>query len=807
MIAQICLEKTAFSYDSEYSYRVPKEMEASLAPGCRVTAPFGKGNRMRQGLVLSLEEGAGEGLKSLASQIDPAPLLTPEMLGMLRYLRETTLCTYCDALGVLIPAGIGVTLRQEVSLNRQADLKGLEGKEREAALLLSGEEWMDGAALARQLGGESELVESMIHRGLLISREYAKKKVGDKTMAMARLSAAFEEDGGSFGALTPKQRAVVQLLEQSGCAAVKEIEYYCSAGPAVVKRLADKGVVELFDRVVYRNPYDRQEEEEIREFPLTPDQERAFQAIWDECRRERYGVSLLYGVTGSGKTQVFLRLIRETAAAGKTSILLVPEISLTPQSIRLFRQSLGNRVGVLHSGLSLGERADEYRRIRSGEVQLVIGTRSAIFAPVERLGLVILDEEQEHTYKSDRAPRFHAREAAKFRCRWHGARLVLASATPSVESYYLATQGKYQMVRLPERFPGASLPDVYLVDMRDQAPGAVFSAPLLTAMEENLERGEQTILLLNRRGYHTVVKCASCGEPASCPNCSVPLTYHQANGRLMCHYCGYSRPASGTCPLCGGSYTRYQGTGTQRVQEMLEEYFPDAGVLRVDMDTTLSKFSHEKHFHEFLSGKYDIMIGTQMVAKGHNFPGVTLVGVLNADSSLYGEDFRSSERTFSLITQVVGRSGRGAKAGRAVIQTYTPESTVILQASAQDYGAFFESEIALRRISLYPPFCSLCMVGFVGEDGGRVEEAARWFTREFSGRAAREFPRMPLRLLGPCEPPVFRAAGKYRYRLLIKCRLDRPFLGFLREQLCRFSSRKEFRDVTAYADPYYDHSM
>ncbi|MEG1779385.1 MAG: primosomal protein N', partial [Oscillospiraceae bacterium] len=418
--------------------------------------------------------------------------------------------------------------------------------------------------------------------------------------------------------------------------------------------LEKKGVIELFENTVYRNPFRDKEPIALPPATLSADQEEAFKQLSLYKASNDFCTALLYGVTGSGKTQVFAKLIEKTVSEGKNAILLVPEISLTPQTIQLFRSLLGEKVGVLHSSLSLGERSDEYKRIADGKVSLVVGTRSAVFAPLTNVGLIIIDEEQEHTYKSDKTPRYHARDIAKARCRYNGCMLLLASATPSVESYYAGISGQYKLVSLQERFTGSSLPDVTLVDMKDTLPGTLFSDCLLENMKLNLKNGEQTVLLLNRRGYHTMIKCSSCGEVATCPHCSIPLTYHQVNGQMMCHYCGYFTPLITTCENCLGEYIRHIGVGTQKAEEMLHELFPEARILRMDTDTTISKFAHERYFNEFLNGKYDIMIGTQMIAKGHNFPKVTLVGVLNADSMLYNEDFRSFERTFSLVTQVVG---------------------------------------------------------------------------------------------------------------------------------------------------------
>ncbi|MBR5485634.1 MAG: primosomal protein N' [Oscillospiraceae bacterium] len=808
--ALVCLEKTTIAFDGLYSYAVPQQLENTLCAGCRVTVPFGRANSHRQGVVVKFEEIEDTtGLKAVISQLDEEPLLNNEMLWMLEILRETSCCTYYDALRVLVPAGIGIKLTTRCSLNRHFDDDGESFTDTQKSILdwlRKKKDWVDISKLAEAFGltAESPEITELINRGIIFTEEYAKEKIGAKTVSMVRLTAAWEEGEISFS-LTPKQSAVVSLLSQVGCADLRELCYLCSVTRGVVDTLVKKGAAELFERTVYRTP-SAHTRSTAGEVCLNAQQQAAYDKL-SEFMKQGFVTSLLYGVTGSGKTQVFLKLIQKTINDGKNAILLVPEISLTPQTIQLFKQALGEQVGVLHSSLSLGERADEFKRIREGKVRLVVGTRSAVFAPLENIGLIVIDEEQEHTYKSEQSPRYHAKDIARARCRRNNAMLLLASATPSIESFYNAQQGRYELVRMDERYSGATLPDVYIVDMRDCSPGTLLSEELEENIRLNLAKGEQTILLLNRRGHSTVIKCGECGEAAQCPHCSIPLTYHQTNGQLMCHYCGYFVPAVSQCPECGSGYVRYTGMGTQRAQEILEEIFPEASVLRMDTDTTLSKFAHERYFNEFLQGKYDIMIGTQMVAKGHNFPNVTLVGVLNADSSLYSEDFRSFERTFSLITQVVGRSGRGSISGRAIIQTHTPESTVIAQAAAQDYDSFYNEEIAGRELGFYPPYCSIALVGFVGEDQKKVQLSAKRFTAALAQRAKEKYDGIPLRMLGPCEPAINRVAGKYRSKLLLKYRKERRFFKLLREVMEEFGRDKANKGVTFFADPYYDHSM
>ncbi len=521
-------------------------------------------------------------------------------------------------------------------------------------------------------------------------------------------------------------------------------------------------------------------------------------------RRKPRHCALLYGVTGSGKTSVYLQLIRHVLAQGRGAIVLVPEISLTAQAVRQFHSAFGDRVAVLHSGLSLGERMDEWKRIRRGEARVAVGTRSAVFAPVEDLGLIVIDEEQEPAYKSEASPRYDAREVARYRCMKNHGLCLLASATPSVEASFLAQQGKYGFFRLEERFGPGRIPEVELVDMNQEGlpgEGAAIGPTLARALQENFQAGRQSIVLLNRRGYHTFVTCPTCREAIRCPHCSISMTFHSANRRLMCHYCGYSIPMPEACPTCGGGGLQYRGLGTQRAEEQLQGLLPKARVLRLDTDAVAARYALERRLEEFAKGEYDVMVGTQMVAKGLDFENVTLVGVLSADQSLYSDDFRSNERTFDLLTQVVGRAGRGKYPGRAVVQTYMPENPVLHLSRDQDYFEFLRRELLYRKALLYPPFVDLLVVGFVGGQEGQVKEAAGRFLRLFSQLAAEEYSGLPLRVLRPSPAAVAKVGGKYRYKLIIKCRSTPPLRELAARSLTAFAALREFKAVTAYAAP------
>lgn len=498
-----------------------------------------------------------------------------------------------------------------------------------------------------------------------------------------------------------------------------------------------------------------------------------------------------------------MRLIDEVKSDGRGIIVMVPEISLTPQTIGLFHQRYGRSVAVFHSGLSLSERLDEWKRVKNGEATIAVGTRSAVFAPFENLGLIIMDEEQETTYNSESSPRYHARDVAKFRCGYNKALLVLSSATPSVESYYLAKNGRYSLNTLSERYGEAKIPQVTVTNMNlelEKGNDTILSSELLQALQENLQNKKQSIVLLNRRGYNTFASCKSCGNVITCPNCSISLTYHSANNRLMCHYCGYSVPFTKECPNCHENRVHYSGVGTQRAEQQLVELLPDARILRLDTDSTMSRFAYEKKLRLFSDGEYDIIVGTQMVAKGLDFENVTLVGVLSADQTLYGDDFRSYERAFDLLTQVVGRSGRGKFEGRAIIQTYTPENPIIQLAAEQNYPIFYEKEIAIRKAMLYPPFSDICMVGFVGTVESKVREASSVFLSLLSQLARSEFSEQPMRALNPSPALISKVNNKYRYKLIIKCRNSKRFREMISHLLIDFSAKRTYSGVTVFVD-------
>lgn len=699
---------------------------------------------------------------------------------------------------VKVPFGKGNVLRYGIVVKLfeaiNSDLKEISSVSSKTPVL---SEEMVGLALwlkERCFCTTYECLKQMLPRGL--------DKVGDKSTRMVRL--VIEEED-ALPKLTPKQKTVVSLLFDVGTAAINEVCEFCSVGEAVVKNLVKYGVCEIYDKEVYRNPYNVYEESSKVEISLSAQQKNAYDT-YSQMLENGGGTGLLYGVTGSGKTQVYLKLIDKAISMGKDVIVMVPEIALTPQMLSIFHKRYGKAIAVFHSGLSLGERNDEYKRADRGEAHIVIGTRSAVFAPLHNLGLIIMDEEQEHTYKSERTPRYHAKQVANFRCKYNKALLLLTSATPSVESYTFALQGKYKLCELTERYGDAKLPQVITVDMKAEAKDnkSPISNTLKDLIQQNLDHKKQTILLINRRGFNTFIACNSCGHVITCPNCSISLTYHSNNNRLMCHYCGYSKPLDNICPECGENSVRYSGYGTQRIEDTLKFLFPEARVLRMDADTTTGKFSHQKLFDAFSSGDYDILIGTQMVAKGLDFPNVTLVGVVNADNSLYDENYTAQEKSFDLITQVVGRSGRRDASGKAVIQTVNPLNQIIEYAGNQDYKSFYETEIALRRALAYPPFCDIYSAFFTGENENTVSLCAKAFFDTLVELNNNDYKGEKLIVLGPSPAKISKISNNYRYRLAVKCKNSKTIRRMFNEILKRISKIKEYKDISVSLDlnPY-----
>lgn len=808
MKAMVAVSSAAYSFDKPYSYLIPGEMLETAKPGSRAIVPFGRANRKRIGIILAVEPvfPSDKGIKPLFSIPDDSPVLSSEMLELMYWLRDNTFCTYFDAVKTLLPSGMNINIGEEYALAEPLPDMPLSCEESNFLRFLencrSRDEFRRFISCASGTE-EKAIVRSLIEKKYIILKVSQKRKAKESYIKMLRLSEEYINAPESFK-LTPKQKALAEIISERGSVSTKEACYLAGVTSLVADNLVKSGAAEGFESDNFRmvsigKPGSRS----IEDVKLTDYQQPVYDTVAKQIDEGRPECFLLHGITGSGKTAVFEKLIGHCVNTGKQAMLLIPEISLTPQIVRRFQEIFGETVAVLHSGLTDGQRLDQYRRIKLGLASIAIGTRSAVFAPFDNIGLIIVDEEGERSYKSDSSPRYNAIEVAKKRCRTHSSVLLLASATPSIESYYNAMKGRYKLLEMNKRYSGAVLPEVTIVDMNDERMDGnttEFSRRLTGEIRENLLKGEQTILLLNRRGYHTIISCCDCNKPLYCPNCSVPMTYHKANDSLMCHYCGHVQSMAEACPVCGGQRLIQMGFGTQKMEEQLSMLFPEARILRMDADTTFSRDSYEKRFKAFADGEYDIMVGTQMIGKGLDFPNVTLVGVLSVDKALYAGDFRSYERTFSLVAQVVGRCGRGSKKGRAFLQTFMPEHYVLSLAAAQDYKKFYNEEIAVRRALIFPPVCDICALGTSGENEDMTMSAAEALVDIIRQRIKKDNISFPLRVLGPVKCSYGKLNGKYRYRIIIKCKNTAGFRAFVGRILEDFGKLRKFSRVSVYAD-------
>lgn len=740
-VAKIAVSAATYWVDRPYDYLVPAALQEKALPGVRVYVPFSRGNRRSEGVILALSDHSDyEKLKPITAVLDDAPVLSPEQIKLALFMRERFFCTVYSAMKAMLPAGL----------------------------------WFDSEG---------------------------RRKIGDKTIEMAKLCLPPEEASiiaSNKRLRSPQQSNLLELLCSFACLPSRELLSFTGASRQSLKALEKAGLVELYYREAFRRPEIHLGEKEPLP-ALNQEQQAAFDGINALAHSGKSAAALLFGITGSGKTSVYIHLIMEQLKQGRSAILLVPEISLTPQMIQTFSSHFGDDVAVLHSSLSVGERYDEWKRVRSGKARLAIGTRSAVFAPCENLGLIIIDEEQEETYKSENTPRYNARDIAKYRCARSDALLLLGSATPDIVSMYKAQTGQYAYFTLKNRYNDRMLPTVEIVDMKRElrrGNGGNISEKLREELAANIDRGEQSILFLNRRGANKLISCVDCGYTYKCPRCSVSLTYHSNNRRLMCHYCGFSKWIDDACPDCGGTL-QFVGAGTQMIEQELGQLFPGVAVMRMDTDSVTPVGSHEELFERFRKERIPIMVGTQMVTKGLNFENVTLVGVISADQSLYAGNYRAGERAFSLMTQVVGRSGRGDKPGRAIIQTYTPDNEIIRQAARQDYEDFYRSELELRRLQNTPPFTELMAITVSGQMEEHVVAACRYIKSWLDNKASRDGSAL---VLGPSPLPVVRVNNRYRYRVTL-CGKGSPGLRALVSQIVmECSGDKRFGDVSIFAD-------
>ena len=804
-IAKVAVENTAYSFDMLFDYSVPDYLCSEISVGKRVLVPFGNSSKKRVGIVFLVNtvKNIEKRLKKIDSILDDEPLLTFEMLKTANFVRERCFCTYFEACKMFLPLGFSMSVSILYAVN--GDFTGEITDENEKTIfdyLKDKNNYIksDTISKACSLTKIDEILDSMVSKGILLRNVDAQRRTGDATVKMVRLKADINDNLSDFGKITAKQKEVIKVLTDVGMASIKEICYFTGYTSAVVSALESKGIVEIFDSEIYRSPYSDIDEPEFKEIILSEEQNKAFEGLLSLYNDKVAKGALLYGVTGSGKTQVYLKLIDEALKSDKGIIVMIPEISLTPQLLSVFYERYGSKVAVLHSALSLGQRLDEWKRIKRGEVQIVVGTRSAVFAPFDKIGLIIIDEEQEHTYKSEMTPRYHTREVASYRIGCHNGLLLLTSATPSIDTYTKAMCGSYSLFKLENRYGNAVLPTVETIDITYQSDMVLenVSKKLADEIKSTVDNGKQCILLLNRRGYNTYVSCTECGTVATCPNCSISMTYHIKNGRLMCHYCGYSIPYTKKCNNCNNDTLKFVGAGTQKLEEELNLIVPDAKILRMDTDTTNSRYSYEENFNSFGKGEYDILVGTQMVAKGLNFENVTLVGVLSVDQMLYNDDYKSGERVFDLITQVVGRSGRGKSPGKAYIQTAFSDSEIICLAKEQDYDSFYDIEINMRKQMVYPPFCDICVIGFSSEKDYSVTTSSHEFLTALKSLHIEKYSDLNIIVLGPVSPRISKVGGKFRSRIIIKCRNDKKFREMISELLKDFDKNKN--NVNIYVD-------
>ena len=813
VIVKVAVSAAPYSIDKPYDYLVPDQLLETAVPGVRVIVPFGRGNRESEGMILARSEGEKfPAIKPLKAVLDRESVLDGDGIALALWMRQRYFCTMFEAVKTILPAGLWYKMRETWHIAEGLDRSGAE--ECCAAIKKSGcvldVLFANGRSAdietLKDVCGEQvgTTLKAMQKAGALTCETDARRRIGDKNRRLVSLAIPSED---ALALMEPKRRSaparyeVVRLLASIGKASAADICYFTGVSPNTLRGLEKSGIVTFSQEEELRVPSAKKGAASPEPIILSDEQQAAFEEILALTQSGNPEAVLLHGVTGSGKTQVYLRLVQEVLKQGRSAMVLVPEIVLPPQMMRKFSAYFGEKVAMLHSSLRMSERYDQWKRIRRGEVQVILGTRSAIFAPLKDLGLIIMDEEQEGSYQSENPPRYHTRDIAKYLCARQKAVLVLGSATPTIESAWAAEQGTYHKVQLRRRYNEGALPKVIISDLRQEIkagnPGLI-GADLKRELEINLQRGEQSILFLNRRGNSRMLLCGECGHVPECPRCSVAMTYHSANGRLMCHYCGHSQRVQDTCPECG-SKMKHVGAGTQKVEEELQALFPGVGVLRMDADTTAD--GHEKILSRFEKERIPILLGTQMVAKGLDFENVTLVGVLAADLSLYVDNYRAAERTFNLLTQVVGRAGRGGKEGRAVIQTYTPNNDVIRCAADQDFDRFYESEIRMRRLRRYPPFADLFTFTISGTEEGVVLRAAVW-VRETARRIflTPELADMETEVVGPAPAPVLKVNNRYRYRVVLVGRNEKALRERISWLLKEFANDRANRGLNIFVD-------
>lgn len=807
MFAEVYINTSVLSLDRPFQYNIPKHLTGDAVKGVRVKVPFGAANKLTEGIITNISETSEvDGVKDIKSVVDNMPSLTERDIELAFKISRGCCCTFYAAARLLLPAGSEQKKEEWVTLTEKfsdEEIKALVARsamqEKLWLMLKNGGGTLEMSAIRAEMGANAKKsANALKKKGIIEITQKALRRVSEKTVRVCCYASEEEPHvlADAIRRRSPAQARIVEFLADGGKYTVSDVLSACKCSRNSLEALNIRGAAAFEDVRVFRRAKEAPIER-TKPFAPTEEQKNAIDTVVSADK----GTFLIHGVTGSGKTEVYLQIVDRVIKKGKQAIILVPEISLTPQITDRFYQRFGDSVAVMHSALSLGERFDEYKRIKSGEAKVVVGARSAVFAPCGDIGVIIIDEEHEASYKSETVPKYHAAEIAAMRCEAFSCPLVLASATPSVESYYKAEKGEYTLIELKERYNKNPLPHVDIVDMRrelEDGNRTVLSRALAKGMYQNMKNGRQTILFLNRRGFSTFVSCRSCGFVYMCPNCSVSLTYHSSNDTLNCHICGHRQKRSRLCPSCGSDRIRDFGTGTQKAEKQIQEIFPEAKIVRMDLDTTGGKNGHERVLSEFENENSDILLGTQMVSKGLDFPRVTLVGALAADSSLYADDFRAQERTFALITQVCGRAGRGDEEGRAVIQTYSPDNRVLRLAAAQDYAAFYKEEIEFRRVFGYPPFEHIVNIIISSEDEEKALKCA-YMCQSFI-RVSPPCRRDGIKLYGPSDAPIKRIQRRYRKRLWFKCSDAGEFSETFREMLSK--KREAGVTVSIDTDPY-----
>ena len=810
MIAKIILNKYSHATDNLYDYSVPSSMEKEISVGMRVKVPFGRSNRLSEGYVYSLcSESEYSSLKDISEFIDNYSYFDNAKAELIAFMRHRYFCSYISALKCFIPAGVGAKFTRYFFF----DLSKEEDAQKFCAHSVTADKIINclkayGAMSEESIKAEvnkrnvTSVLNKLVSEGIIDVSTKETENITDSVRTFVELIIDREEAGILCDAMASKAKARARALEvlcDNSMIELSELLMYASCSKTAVDALVERGIAEYSRVVCNDSSFDSLSVSENPKKELTPEQENAVNKIGESIKSGKKSTHLIHGVTGSGKTEVYLRLIEQTVSQGREAIFLVPEISLTPQMISLVYGRFGDNVAVLHSKLTLRQRYNEWKRIKNGDVKIVIGARSAIFAPFSNIGLIVVDEEHETSYKSEMSPRYDAVEIARFISRQNSSVLVLASATPSIESYYKAKSGAFGLIEMPTRANKSQLPTVEICDMRAEMENgnlSIFSSSLKNAIENNLKKGEQTILFLNRRGFSGFVSCRSCGYVQKCPNCNVSLTYHKSNGKMVCHYCDYKTSVARTCPSCSSHHIRFFGIGTEKIVDEINKLFPKASVIRMDADTTSGRMSHETILKSFAEGKADILVGTQMITKGLDFENVTLVGIVAADMSLSVDDFRAGEHTFDLITQVAGRAGRSSKKGHAIIQTYNPEDEVIVHSANQDYISFYQNEIETRMLLMYPPFSEFINFVFSSKN----ENDAKQESESFHKHLLKELNKINFSgsFFNPCQAPMHKLGGKYRYHFLLKTPYKKDVYDVIDSVYRKHLSNK--KDVTISID-------